>query len=118
MLVRGNHEYKNEFIDKLGWRWVGDIKVLSGIGTTIVLCHRPMQVWDESMHGSWHLYGHVHGMLPEHRTCFKTDVGVDVRGMRPISLEEVKAIMATRVFVPPDKRRVYYEEDLATWQPK
>jgi calcineurin-like phosphoesterase family protein len=71
-----------------------------------------MQVWDESMNASWHLYGHVHGGLPEHQTCLKMDVGVDACGMRPMSFGEVKEIMSKRTFVPPDRRRVYYEEDL------
>lgn len=113
-LIRGNHDEKNPIIYKLGWRWVGDIKVINIDGQVIVLCHRPMQVWDESMNGSWHLYGHVHGKLPEHSTCFKTDVGVDACNLRPISFGEVKEIMLKRTFAAPDKRRVYYEEDLPT----
>jgi len=112
MLVLGNHDDQNPFIGKLGWRWVGHKKVVKIDGQVIVLCHCPMQVWEESMNASWHLYGHVHGMLPEHPTCLKTDVGVDVHGMRPISFGEVREIMSHRTFVPPDRRRVYYEEDL------
>jgi calcineurin-like phosphoesterase family protein len=112
MLIIGNHDDQNNFVLKLGWCWVGHKKVVKIDGQVIVLGHCPMQMWDESMNASWHLYGHVHGGLPEHQTCLKMDVGVDARGMRPISFGEVKEIMSKRTFVPPDRRQVYYEEDL------
>lgn len=116
MLVSGNHDNRNAFIKKLGWKWVGDIKNISVDGIDVVLFHWPMQAWDGSMTGSWHLYGHVHGMLPEHRATLKMDVGVDVPfygelPRRPFSFGEVKEVMSHREFVPPDKRQVYYKED-------
>src|ERR1700739_2009266 len=74
----------------------------------IVLCHYAMQVWHGSHKGSWHLYGHSHGMLPESHTCpnchfeqpspaLKFDVGVDCWDFYPVSIEEVKAKMATKI---------------------
>lgn len=116
-LVLGNHDHRNPSIAKMPWKWVGDRKTLSLDGVHIALDHFPLQAWDGSMNGSWHLYGHVHGGLPEHETCLKMDVGVDARIygesiMRPISFGEVKEVMSKRRFVPPDKRAVYYEEDI------
>lgn len=117
LLVIGNHDIKNKK-DVLGlkWAWQGDRKVIKIDGQTIVLDHFPLQVWHNSMRASWHLYGHVHGNLPEHRTCLKMDVGVDAAPFgeklyRPLSFEEVRQAMSQREFVPPDRRQVFYEED-------
>lgn len=116
-LVIGNHDHKNPDVINLPWKWKGERKTITVDGTRIVLDHFPLQAWDGSMKGSWDLYGHVHGELPEHPSCLKMDVGVDVRLygaplFRPVSFEEVKSVLSKRQFVPPDKRRVYYEEDL------
>jgi calcineurin-like phosphoesterase family protein len=54
---------------------------------TIVLCHYAMRSWPKSFHGSWHLYGHSHGRLPQYGLSF--DVGVDCTDFQPISLDEV-----------------------------
>lgn len=57
-------------------------------GQKITLCHYPMLSWNCSYHGSWHLFGHVHG-----RNCGagpnSYDVGVDNNRFAPISLEEI-----------------------------
>lgn len=119
MLVVGNHDLKNKHdVLSLKWAWQGDRKVIKIDGQKIVLDHYPLQAWDGSMRASWNLYGHVHGNLPEHQTCLKMDVGVDAAPFgeklyRPISFEEVRSVMSQREFVPPDRRQVYYEEDLA-----
>ena len=113
MLVLGNHDERNSFVKKLGWEWLGQIKMVSVDDNKICLCHYPMQAWPDSIYGSWHLYGHVHGYLPEHRTCFKMDVGMDPWAMRPVSYGQVKDIMSKRQFAPPDRRKAYYESDLA-----
>jgi calcineurin-like phosphoesterase family protein len=63
---------------------------------TIALCHYSMRVWRNSFHGSWHLYGHSHGMLPENESL-SFDVGVDCWDFYPVSIEEVKAKMATKI---------------------
>ena len=47
-------------------------------GNKVTLCHYPMRSWRASYHGSWHLYGHVHGYIdPWGRSM---DVGVDGSG--------------------------------------
>lgn len=53
----------------------------------LVLCHYPMQSWNRKVHGSGHLYGHVHGRLPGVGLSF--DVGVDANGYFPLNLEQV-----------------------------
>jgi calcineurin-like phosphoesterase family protein len=60
---------------------------------SITLCHYPMRSWENSHYGTWHLYGHHHGLLPPHGLSF--DVGVDCSGYKPVSLERVAKLMST-----------------------
>ena len=51
----------------------------------------------ESKHrGSWHLYGHSHGRLPEVPNSLSMDVGVDTHDFRPWHFDEIKAAMNER----------------------
>jgi len=59
----------------------------------ITLCHYSMRSWEKSHFGTWHLYGHHHGLLPPYGLSF--DVGVDSWNYYPISLEQVMEKMAT-----------------------
>lgn len=53
----------------------------------VFMSHYPHRSWPKSFHGSFHLFGHVHGKLPPHGLSF--DAGVDCHNFCPISLEEV-----------------------------
>ncbi len=96
--VWGNHDHRSirplfkEAIDQ------GMIEVA---GQEIWLNHYPMRSWDKSFHGSWQLYGHVHGRLAAedaaHPTLLTRDVGVDACDYRPLSFEELAGYMAPRV---------------------
>jgi calcineurin-like phosphoesterase family protein len=97
-LVWGNHDHRSirplfgEAIEQ------GMIHVE---GQDIWLNHYPMRSWDRSFHGSWQLYGHVHGRLTRedeaHPYLLTRDVGVDACQYRPLSFEELRAYMAPRV---------------------
>jgi len=99
-LILGNHD-KN--IRNLGnWTEVTQIKDFTfsrkdpNINIHIVLCHYPLASWNRKVHGSWHLYGHVHGRFQN--TGLSWDVGIDNKEyfegwLRPISLYEVVKIM-------------------------
>lgn len=67
-----------------------------GVDIHIALCHYPMASWDRKPHGSWHLYGHVHGRYKN--PGLSLDVGIDNPeiGWRPINLYEVALIMADK----------------------
>lgn len=58
----------------------------------IILFHYPIRSWDKCMHGSIHLFGHVHGKVPSYFRA--VDVGVDnheiTSDYRPVSWQEVK----------------------------
>ena len=110
-LIVGNHEKPalqnpNKFV------WIKDYYELKVKDAdckngyqNIVLFHYAMRVWRSDFRGSWHLYGHSHGNLPdlEDRLCF--DIGVDCHDFYPLSYEEVKAIMQTKTWSPPNQKR-------------
>jgi calcineurin-like phosphoesterase family protein len=105
-LVTGNHE-KAALACTDQFVWVKDYHELhverpdSPRKQAVVLFHYAMRVWNASHHGSWQLYGHSHGTLPDDPTALAIDVGVDCHGYRPISYDEVATIMATKTWVPP-----------------
>lgn len=68
----------------------------------IVLLHYGMRVWNKSHRGSWHLYGHSHGTLPDDPGSLSFDAGTDCHGYTPISYEQVKKIIAKKTFKPID----------------
>jgi calcineurin-like phosphoesterase family protein len=89
------------------------IKVpIAGKPQLIVLCHYAMRVWDRLHHGAWHLFGHSHGTLPDDPNARSWDVGVDTNGLRPVSLDEVAAIMEQKRFKPMDQHRTRLDLDL------
>lgn len=69
----------------------------------IVLLHYAMRVWNKSHHGSWHLFGHSHGTLADDKHSLSIDVGSDCHNYFPISYQQIKAIMAKKVFKPIDR---------------
>ena len=71
----------------------------------IVLLHYAMKVWNASHYGTWHLYGHTHGELPDDETSLSFDVGVDCHNFYPISYNEVKEIMSKKKWTPPFEPR-------------
>jgi len=80
-----------------------EIKVPDGGNRqSIVLCHYALRVWNKSHHGSWHLYGHSHGSLTDDPHSLSFDVGVDCHDYKPISYDQVKAIMARKTWKPVD----------------
>jgi calcineurin-like phosphoesterase family protein len=70
-------------------------------GQEVWLNHYPMRSWNKSFHGSWHLYGHVHGRLAAEDAAnpamLVKDVGVDACGYRPWSFGELREYVAPRV---------------------
>jgi calcineurin-like phosphoesterase family protein len=70
-------------------------------GQDIWLNHYPTRSWNRSFHGSWQLYGHVHGRMAAedaaHPSLLTKDVGVDACDYRPWSFAELSAYMAPRI---------------------
>ena len=78
-------------------------------GQKIWLNHYPMRTWDKSFHGSWHLYGHVHGALvgedEQQNWRLAKDVGVDACDYRPIEMEELTEYMQPRLKAFEDRKQ-------------
>lgn len=94
VFVIGNHDPERHKLEQLGiFESIHSLLQIKVNGETIVLCHYGMRVWNKSHHGTLHLYGHSHGTLPGDSQSL--DVGVDCWEFRPVSLEQIKARMAT-----------------------
>jgi len=75
-------------------------------GLTVVLCHYPLWSWPNSCHGSYHFYGHCHGMAEEQLNMsvpdrLSLDVGVDaakayIGDWRPLSMDEAISLCNKR----------------------
>ncbi len=110
-LILGNHD---RFKEALGMGWgsvnqyrrikVDDPDAKGGV-QLIVLLHYAMRVWDQSHRGSWQLYGHSHGTLPDDPNLLSMDVGVDPCGYFPISYEEVKKKMKRKTWQSVDHHK-------------
>ena len=71
----------------------------------VVLCHYALKVWNASHWGTYHLYGHSHGMLPDDPKSRSFDVGVDCHNFYPLAYEEMKGIMKQKEWVRPQHLR-------------
>lgn len=86
VLITGNHDVRHlkrpEFRERFAAIKYGyhEVEVsFRGHTALIVLCHFPLQSWNKSRYGSFHLFGHVHNhpvLLP---LANMADVGVDTK---------------------------------------
>lgn len=76
--------------------WFGDLAEVSVRQQRMVLCHYAMRTWNQASRGSWHLYGHSHGRLPEDTNSLAMDVGADSHDFRPWDFDEIAARMRER----------------------
>lgn len=106
-LIVGNHEgaalgnrKKFKWIKEYHELKVKDEACENGV-QRIILFHYAMRVWRGDFRGTWHLYGHSHGNLPDKADSLSFDIGVDCHNFEPLSYEEVKAIMKRKNWQPP-----------------
>lgn len=105
--VPGNHDREMRRIrEEKRWNhkitWLPELAEVVIGEQRIVLCHYALRVWRKSHHGTWHLYGHSHGSLPEDPHSRSFDVGVDVHNYHPISFQEVEKRMSKKQWKPVD----------------
>jgi len=110
-LITGNHE-SAAIACAERFEWIKDYHELTMEDADahkgqrfMVLFHYAMRVWNASHYGTWHLYGHTHGDLPDDGTSLSFDIGVDCHNFYPLSYQEVKAIMAKKHWTPPFEAR-------------
>lgn len=109
IVVRPEIEYLVEWVKDYYELYVQDNSFKHG-SILIVLSHYAMRAWNKSHRGSYHLYGHSHGSLPDDPNSLSIDIGVDavakrlsVNGVlnpkdyRPISYDEVKIIIQEKI---------------------
>ncbi len=92
-VARTNPELFSWFDPEMGEDHNPIVEFKQGKMVDIILCHYAMRVWNHSHKGSFHLYGHSHGDLPEDPNSLSFDVGVDCTNFRPMHLDEVVAKM-------------------------
>lgn len=97
-LVLGNHD-KVAYQMSGAWTSMNHYVELRLPGyPMIVMSHYAFRVWNKAHHGSWQLYGHSHGSLPDDPCARSFDVGVDCWNYEPLSLDEVAAVMAKKQY--------------------
>jgi len=93
-------QYYDDLKDRV--QFYGDVAEVTIENQFIVLNHYAMKVWNHSHKGSWHLYGHSHGSLPDDPTSRSFDVGVDCHNYFPLTFQQVADIMAKKQWKPVD----------------
>lgn len=87
-LIIGNND-PPETVGASGWASVQHYAEITVDGHVLVLCHYPFRTWNQMGKKSLNLHGHSHGRLAPRTRQY--DVGVDVLGFRPATLEEIRA---------------------------
>ncbi|MEY9324160.1 metallophosphoesterase family protein [Sinorhizobium fredii] len=85
-LIVGNNDPPGT-LEASGWHSVQHYAELTVDGQLLILCHYPFRTWNQMGKRSINLHGHSHGRLKPMPRQF--DVGVDARGLRPVSLADL-----------------------------
>jgi len=106
-LILGNHD-SFQTLKHPDYKFVSisNYKEIKVEGISIVLLHYAMRVWDKSHYGSYHLYGHNHGSLPDDPNSRSFDTGVDCHNLQPIPFSKVKELMDLKNFTPINRNNV------------
>lgn len=104
--IKGNHDKRQtiQLYKKYGV-YLGEQCKIKVNNQEIILNHYSMNVWDKCHHGSWHLFGHSHGSLPDNPNSLSFDVGCNIWNYTPLEFEQVKEIMSKKVFKPIDHHK-------------
>lgn len=100
ILICGNHDrnnVKNLFHKFAAVKDLHEVDVMGEHKT--ILCHYPLQSWNCSHYGSFHLHGHCHGSMQS--TGRRLDVGCMLHNWAPVSEVRVKELLGSKEFVAP-----------------
>lgn len=89
-LILGNHDsilMKFEEFKEL-FESIDIYKKINDEGRYVILMHYPLEVWERSHYGSYHLHGHIH---KKEINFIKNrfNVGVDVNSYKPVTLTDL-----------------------------
>ena len=113
-LVWGNHDDTAQTLVKRQpgrFKRVGDILTIKAHlpgrpdPVSVVCCHYAMRVWNKSHYGTYHVYGHSHGSLPDDLKTRSMDVGVDTNNYCPWELIDIVSRLDKRNYVPVDHHK-------------
>ena len=120
--IEGNHDAAARKI-KETFGWFKPVAMVKVGEQQIFLSHYAHRVWPKSHYGCWMCYAHGHGTLFDDSNALSIDIGVDAVAIRlaglfigktpmvgttkkedyrPISFDEIKAIMSTKAWKPID----------------
>ena len=100
-LILGNHD-KIRLEDAGMFESIDMLKLIDVDRQRIVLCHYAMRTWQFQSKGAWQLFGHSHSNLPDDPNILSCDVGVDAWNMTPVSMTQLRAVMAKKTPKPQD----------------
>lgn len=97
--IKGNHDRRDtiKLYQKYG-TYLGELTQIRVNGQDIILCHYAMKVWNKCHRGSWQLYGHSHGSLPDDKNSLSFDCGTNCHNYYPLEFNDVLKIMKTKTF--------------------
>ena len=118
-LIKGNHDkyLDSPDFEKQAFGWVKDYFVLPYNKIRFVLFHYPIHEWDGYFQETVHLHGHVHEKLiqgqHEQKERRAINVGVDVSGFMPVSIDTVCDLAFNGKWRCPDCAFINDEDDNA-----
>lgn len=91
--VKGNHEKAL----KKKWHLFKEVHSLcevlvQGIKLPIVMCHYPLEEWNRSYYGAWHLHGHRHGSVADNPNIYRLDMSINLWDYLPVKLNSIKEV--------------------------
>lgn len=101
-ICRGNHDRDKTLLSSFHISRIEDVWEIQVEEQKLFLSHYAHKVWKGSHKGTWHLYGHSHGSLPDDKYSHSMDVGVDTNDYCPYRYSDVEKIMLKKEFKPLD----------------
>lgn len=90
ILIQGNHDsrlVKNIEFSEM-FEEISIYKKINDNGRYVILMHYPIESWERSYYGSYHIHGHTHNnCINNIKNRF--NAGVDVNDYKPVTLDEL-----------------------------
>jgi calcineurin-like phosphoesterase family protein len=99
ILIKGNHESTALDLHKRDnvFEAVHSYYELKDHGDLFCLFHYPIHEWNKCHHGAYMLHGHTHGNDSYSNRYRILNVGINLHGYYPLSLDEIREMLSDRV---------------------